>query len=166
MKSEIQIHDRADLCRIEIEGTIGVPEEWQFETPDSRVATYERFRGDARAHRPDREPGSDRRNPLDGRRRERRPADSRRPPGPSGTYHHPLLRIHGLGRDDHRTGRIARMPRDLGQRPLPDPQLDLRLGRQRRGARRKGRAAPADRRPHRRALRRPVGPSGRGNSKS
>ena len=44
MKSEIQIHDRADLCRIEIEGTIGVPEEWQFETPDSRVATYERFR--------------------------------------------------------------------------------------------------------------------------
>ena len=44
MKSEIQIHDKADLCRIEIEGTIGVPEEWQFETPDSRVATYERFR--------------------------------------------------------------------------------------------------------------------------
>ncbi len=44
MKSEIQIHDRADLYRIEIEGTIGVPEEWQFETPDSRVATYERFR--------------------------------------------------------------------------------------------------------------------------
>ena len=44
MKSEIQIHDRADLCRIEIEGTIGVPAEWQFEPPDSRVATYERFR--------------------------------------------------------------------------------------------------------------------------
>lgn len=44
MKSEIQIHDKADLCRIEIEGTIGVPEEWQFEEPDSRVATYERFR--------------------------------------------------------------------------------------------------------------------------
>ena len=118
--------------------------------------------GDARAHRPDREPGGDRRDPLDGRRRERRPADSRRPPVPSGAHHHPLLRIHGLGRDDHRTGRIARMPRNLGQRPLPDPQLDLRLRRQRCGARRKGRAAPADRRTHRRALRRPVGSSGRG----
>lgn len=44
MKSEIQIHNKADLCRIEIEGTIGIPEEWQFEDPDCRVATYERFR--------------------------------------------------------------------------------------------------------------------------
>lgn len=44
MKTQIQIHNEADLCHIEIEGTIGVPEEWQFEDPDSRVATYERFR--------------------------------------------------------------------------------------------------------------------------
>lgn len=44
MKSEIQIRNEADLCRIEIEGTIGVPEEWQFDDPESRVATYERFR--------------------------------------------------------------------------------------------------------------------------
>ncbi len=44
MKSEIQIRNEADLCRIEIEGTIGVPEEWQFDNPESRVATYERFR--------------------------------------------------------------------------------------------------------------------------
>lgn len=43
-KTQIQIHNEADLCHIEIEGTIGVPEEWQFEDPDSRVATYERFR--------------------------------------------------------------------------------------------------------------------------
>ena len=28
MKSEIQINDKAGNCRIEIEGTIGVPEEW------------------------------------------------------------------------------------------------------------------------------------------
>ena len=30
MKSEIQIKNSAGVCRIEIEGTIGVPEEWQF----------------------------------------------------------------------------------------------------------------------------------------
>ncbi len=44
MKSEIQIKNSAACCHIEIEGTIGVPEEWQFEEPDERVATYEKFR--------------------------------------------------------------------------------------------------------------------------
>lgn len=34
----------ADCCHIEIEGTIGLPEEWQFDDPNSRIATYERFR--------------------------------------------------------------------------------------------------------------------------
>lgn len=29
---------------INIEGTIGVPEDWQFDTDDERVATYEKFR--------------------------------------------------------------------------------------------------------------------------
>lgn len=43
-KPEIKIKNEAGVCHIEIEGTIGVPEEWQFEEPDSRVATYERFR--------------------------------------------------------------------------------------------------------------------------
>ena len=44
MKSEIQINNTADVCQIDIEGTIGIPEEWQFDDPDARVATYERFR--------------------------------------------------------------------------------------------------------------------------
>ena len=44
MKSEIQINNTAGACQIDIEGTIGVPEEWQFEEPEARVATYERFR--------------------------------------------------------------------------------------------------------------------------
>ena len=44
MTPKIQINNEAEVCHIEIEGTIGVPEEWQFEEPDSRVATYERFR--------------------------------------------------------------------------------------------------------------------------
>lgn len=44
MKSEIQIQNSAGVCRIEIEGTIGVPEEWQFDDPDARVATYDKFR--------------------------------------------------------------------------------------------------------------------------
>ena len=44
MTPKIKIKNEAEVCHIEIEGTIGVPEEWQFEEPDSRVATYERFR--------------------------------------------------------------------------------------------------------------------------
>lgn len=44
MKSEIQISNNADQCHIDIEGTIGVPEEWQFEEPSERVATYDKFR--------------------------------------------------------------------------------------------------------------------------
>ncbi len=40
----IKIQNALDLCVIDIEGTIGVPEEWQFENPEQRVATYEKFR--------------------------------------------------------------------------------------------------------------------------
>ncbi len=40
----IKIQNALDLCVIDIEGTIGVPEEWQFEDPSERVATYEKFR--------------------------------------------------------------------------------------------------------------------------
>ncbi len=40
----ISIRNQQACCVIDIEGTIGVPEEWQFEHPDQRVATYERFR--------------------------------------------------------------------------------------------------------------------------
>lgn len=48
MKSEIQINNSAGICRIDIEGTIGVPEEWQFDQPEARVATYEKFRDTVR----------------------------------------------------------------------------------------------------------------------
>ena len=44
MKSDILINHSPGLCQIDIEGTIGVPEEWQFEDPDARVTTYQRFR--------------------------------------------------------------------------------------------------------------------------
>ncbi len=40
----IKIQNALDLCVIDIEGTIGVPEEWQFDDPQQRVATYEKFR--------------------------------------------------------------------------------------------------------------------------
>ncbi|MFI3282492.1 MAG: Clp protease ClpP [Rikenellaceae bacterium] len=40
----IKIQNALDICVIDIEGTIGVPEEWQFEDPQQRVATYEKFR--------------------------------------------------------------------------------------------------------------------------
>ncbi|WP_419510938.1 Clp protease ClpP [Alistipes sp.] len=48
MKSEIQINNSAGVCRIDIEGTIGVPEEWQFDDPEARIATYETFRNTVR----------------------------------------------------------------------------------------------------------------------
>lgn len=41
---EIRIKNSAECTTIDIEGTIGVPEEWQFEEPQQRVATYESFR--------------------------------------------------------------------------------------------------------------------------
>ena len=43
--SKITIRNEAECAIIDIEGTIGLSEEWQFENPDSRIATYERFRG-------------------------------------------------------------------------------------------------------------------------
>ena len=44
MNSTIKIKNEVDCTIIDIEGTIGLSEEWQFENPESRVATYERFR--------------------------------------------------------------------------------------------------------------------------
>ena len=44
MNPTIKIRNEADCTTIDIEGTIGLSEEWQFDNPESRVATYERFR--------------------------------------------------------------------------------------------------------------------------
>lgn len=44
MKSEIRINNTAGACHIDIEGTIGVPESRQFDNPEDRVATYDKFR--------------------------------------------------------------------------------------------------------------------------
>ena len=44
MNQKINIKNEVDCTVIDIEGTIGVDEEWQFDNPDSRIATYERFR--------------------------------------------------------------------------------------------------------------------------
>jgi ATP-dependent protease ClpP protease subunit len=44
-KSEIKItNSKSGVTTIDIEGTIGVPEEWQFENPAGRIATYDKFR--------------------------------------------------------------------------------------------------------------------------
>ncbi len=40
----IRIQNALDICVIDIEGTIGVAEEWQFDEPQQRIATYEKFR--------------------------------------------------------------------------------------------------------------------------
>lgn len=44
MQTKITIRNEAQTCYIDIEGTIGVPEQNQFDNADSRVATYETFR--------------------------------------------------------------------------------------------------------------------------
>ena len=44
MNQNIKIKNELHCTTIDIEGTIGLSEEWQFENPESRVATYERFR--------------------------------------------------------------------------------------------------------------------------
>ncbi len=44
MKQEFKIYNVHDTAVIDIEGTIGIPEEWQFDEPQQRVATYEKFR--------------------------------------------------------------------------------------------------------------------------
>lgn len=44
MNSQIKIKNEVDCTTIDIEGTIGLSEEWQFDNPESRVATYERFK--------------------------------------------------------------------------------------------------------------------------
>lgn len=40
----IRIVNKHDSVEVNIEGAIGVPEEWQFENADERVSTYEKFR--------------------------------------------------------------------------------------------------------------------------
>lgn len=44
MNRTIKIKNEVDHTTIDIEGTIGLSETWQFDNPESRVATYERFR--------------------------------------------------------------------------------------------------------------------------
>lgn len=44
MQTRITIRNEAQTCYIDIEGTIGVPEQSQFDNAASRVATYETFR--------------------------------------------------------------------------------------------------------------------------
>lgn len=44
MNQMIKIKNEVDMTIIDIEGTIGVPESWQSDTPETRVTTYERFK--------------------------------------------------------------------------------------------------------------------------
>ena len=44
MNQTIKIKNEVDTTIIDIEGTIGVPESWQCDNPETRVTTYERFK--------------------------------------------------------------------------------------------------------------------------
>lgn len=44
MNPQIRIRNEVDTTTIDIEGTIGLSEAWQFDNPESRVTTYERFK--------------------------------------------------------------------------------------------------------------------------
>ena len=115
MQSDIQITNRNNTCFVDIEGVIGVPEEWQFDQPSSRVATYEKFRDsldrlreidapeivvNIRSTGGDVNDAADLRSPLVARR----------------THRHPLLRLYGfLPQSSHRPHR-----RDAAKyRPTP-----------------------------------------------
>ena len=43
MEQTIKIKNEVDTTIIDIDGTIGVAESWQYDDPVSRVTTYERF---------------------------------------------------------------------------------------------------------------------------
>ncbi len=132
MKSEIQITNSAGVCRIEIEGTIGVPEEWQFDQP-SRAS-------------PPTKSSATRCGACAGSTPRRSSSNIRSTGGDVNDallIHdalcsldaHIITRCYGYtasAATSHRTGRIARLPRNLGQRPLPDPHGHLCRRRQRR----------------------------------
>jgi ATP-dependent protease ClpP protease subunit len=44
MNSTIKINNETEVATIDIEGTIGLTESWQFDNPESRVTTYEHFK--------------------------------------------------------------------------------------------------------------------------
>lgn len=44
MQNKIEIINKRNSVEINIEGTIGVPEDWQFDEPNDRIATYDKFR--------------------------------------------------------------------------------------------------------------------------
>ena len=44
MNQSIRIKNEVDTTIIDIDGTLGVPESWQCDTPEARVTTYERFK--------------------------------------------------------------------------------------------------------------------------
>ena len=44
MNSTIKIKNEREVAIIDIEGTIGLSESWQYDNPESRVATYEEFK--------------------------------------------------------------------------------------------------------------------------
>ena len=44
MNQSIRIKNEVDTTIIDIDGTIGVPESWQCDNPETRVPTYERFK--------------------------------------------------------------------------------------------------------------------------
>lgn len=146
MQSDIQITNRNDTCFVDIEGVIGVPEEWQFDQPSVARSHLRKIPGQPRPAARNRRSGNRRQYPLDGRRRKRRPADLRGPLVARRTHRHPLLRLYGFGCHSHRTGRIGGMPRNIGPRPLPDPQFDLHRRRQCRGTCDPHRPAPQNRR--------------------
>lgn len=66
MQSDIQITNRNDTCFVDIEGVIGVPEEWQFDQPSVARSHLRKIPGQPRPAARNRRPGNRRQYPLDG----------------------------------------------------------------------------------------------------
>lgn len=66
MQSDIQITNRNDTCFVDIEGVIGVPEEWQFDQPSVARSHLRKIPGQPRPAARNRRSGNRRQYPLDG----------------------------------------------------------------------------------------------------
>ena len=102
-------------------------------------------------------PAYRRQHPLHGRRRERRTAHIRGSARDGRRDNHLLLRLHGLGRDDHRAGSLRGVPPHSALVAIPGAQLAVRGRRQCPRSGNRSRPAAPHRRTHCIALRREVG---------
>ena len=118
---EIKITNKAAEVIIDIEGIIGIPEWWQFDNPDERVATYDKFKKSVGELKDIKSPAITVNIRSLGGSVNDALLIPRHPVGAQSHRYDQLLRLCGLCRYHHRTGRLVRTAQYLGKLPVPDP---------------------------------------------